>query len=90
MDNDYKFVHTQYGYCYYSIESDGSALLYNLYIEPDDRRKGNARYLIDLVIKEIKRSGCFGPIRVEAIPRENSIDINTLSLFYRQMGLVIF
>lgn len=83
------FIHNKYGYCYYVIEND-SAIIFNLFIEPEYRRKGHARKLINAVIREIRETGYNNEITIEAIPQENSIDNNNLVLFYHSMGLKLY
>lgn len=89
MGEDENFFHNKYGYCYYSIETGKNALIYNLYIEPEYRRLGHARKILQFVINEIRISGYSGDIEIEVVPRENSIDYGRLVLFYRDMGLSI-
>lgn len=82
------FIHTKYGYCYYAINIDNTALIFNLYIEPHYRRKGHAKHLIQLVANEIKKTD-IKEIQIEPIPQENSISIENLIYFYEKMGLKI-
>ena len=89
MEENENFIHNKYGYCYYSIEPNDIAIIFNLYVEPEYRRKGHAKNLIQLVIGEIGKTGCNKEIRVEASPRENSIDAENLTAFYESMGLKI-
>lgn len=87
MEENENFIHNKYGYCYYSFEANGIATIFNLYVEPEYRQKGHAKNLIQLVISEIKNTGYNKEIQIEAQPRENSIDIETLVTFYKRMGL---
>lgn len=82
------FIHTDYGYCYYSLADP--ILLYNLFVEPEHRRKGYGRKLIRLVLQEIKDSG-YNPreVWVEAKPRDCDISVKALTAFYTSMGLKI-
>lgn len=86
MEENENFIHNKYGYCYYSIDND-IAMIYNLYVEPEFRQKGHAKKLIQMVIREIRETGYDKEIQVEARPRENSIDIEVLTSFYKSMGL---
>ena len=88
MKETENFIHNKFGYCYYCVETN-TAMIYNLYVEPDYRLKGHAKNLIRLVIREIKESGYSKEIKVEARPRADSIDIETLIDFYKRMGLEI-
>lgn len=87
MRQNENFFHDKYGYCYYSIEDSKSALIYNLYIEPEYRRLGHARRILQFVINEIRASGYTEEIEIEVAPRENSIDYGKLVLFYESLGL---
>ena len=81
------FIHTNYGYCYYSFGA--TPLIYNLYIESQYRRQGRARYLLSLVIAEIHKSLPEDDIYIEVSPIENSISVDDLTKFYKSMGLHI-
>lgn len=84
------FIHTEKGYCYYDYDYDGDKpIIYDLYIEKNYRGQGNARHLLELVIAEIRRKGFSKEIFVQAEPRENSIDKETLTKFYESMGLTV-
>lgn len=89
MEEYENFYHDKYGYCYYAIEPGKKAVIFNLYTEPQYRRKGFARKRLQLVINEIRRAGYEGEIEIEAKPRENSIDSEKLISFYKTMGLWI-
>lgn len=82
------FIHTKYGYCYYS---NGIApLIWNLYIYPQYRRKGHAKRLLRMMIDEILfEMDTPRPINIEVSPRENSINVEDLTRFYKSMGLHI-
>lgn len=86
-END-DFIHTKYGYCYYSLE-DGKATIYNLFIEPEYRKKGLARKLLEMVIDVIRNEGVTEDIEISAEPRDKSIDLESLKRFYRSMDLKI-
>lgn len=89
MEENENFIHNKYGYCYYYLKENEPAIIFNLYVEPEYRRRGYARKLINYVIKEIKDTGYDKDIFIEANPRENSIDLETLIKFYESMGLKI-
>lgn len=88
MEGNENFIHNEYGYCYYCVCSN-CAMIYNLYVEPEFRKKGHATHLIKLTIEEIKKTGYSQEIGVEVEPRENSISVENLSTFYKKMGLTI-
>jgi GNAT superfamily N-acetyltransferase len=83
------FIHNKYGYCYYSLKENEPAIIFNLYVEPEYRRQGHARKLINYVIKEIMKTGYKNDILIKAEPRENSISVEDLIVFYEEMGLKI-
>jgi ribosomal protein S18 acetylase RimI-like enzyme len=89
IEESENFFHNKYGYCYYSLPSNKRAMIYNLYVEPEYRRKGHARELLQFVISEIRKTGYKGIIDIEACPREDSIGYKELSSFYLNMGLNI-
>lgn len=86
MQENENFIHSKYGYCYYYVEPN-AAMIYNLYVEPEYRRKGHAKKLVEMVIREIREVGYSGEIQVEANPREGSISVERLTDFYSRMGL---
>ena len=89
MEENENFIHNKYGYCYYSIEADNTAMIYNLYVEPEYRQKGCAENLIQLAIGEILKAGYNKEIQIEARPKEDNINIENLIAFYKRMGLKI-
>ena len=90
MAENENFIHNKYGYCFYSIENN-TAVIYNLYVDPNYRQKGHAKKLIRMVISEIRNSGYYKEIEIEALPREDSINVESLVTFYEKLGLrVIF
>jgi GNAT superfamily N-acetyltransferase len=89
MEENENFIHNKYGYCYYTIYED-SAIIFNLYVEPEYRRKGYARKLINYIIKEIRKTGYDKEIQIEVDPREDSISVKSLTTFYEGMELKIY
>jgi ribosomal protein S18 acetylase RimI-like enzyme len=81
------FIHTDYGYCYYTLEE--IPILFGLYVEPEFRRQGHARWLVQECIKMIHKNGYKGKIMIEAKPKENSITTEALINFYKKMGLTV-
>jgi len=81
------FIHTKYGYCYYEIEPGKNPIVYNLYVHPEYRRQGHAKMLLYYVIEQIRQTGYQGVIDIEAAPREQSIDRESLAAFYGSMSL---
>lgn len=87
-DIDEDFIQNRFGYCFYEIKED-SALIYNLYVNPEYRLKGKARHLVSICINEIRQFGYCGEIFIQAIPKEKDIDKERLKSFYVKMGLKI-
>lgn len=90
MEENENFIHNKYGYCFYFIdEANDTAMIYNLYVEPEYRQQGHAKHLIRLAIREIRETGYNNDIQIEARPREDSISIENLIAFYKRMGLKV-
>lgn len=87
------FIHTPYGYCYYDLDkpvSDGGTyLIFGLFVYPEYRRNGHSKRMLQFLIDEIRGTGYSGPIYVKAKPEGNSINVDTLSMYYRKMGLTV-
>lgn len=83
------YIETEYGYCFYTFEDYPGALIYNLYVYNQFRRQGHAKKLLQSVIDLIKSTGYTGEIGIEAIPRENSIELCDLYNFYKTFNLKI-
>ena len=81
------FIHTKFGYCYYSLDS--TPFIWNLYVHPKYRRQGHSRILLQNVISEIRKNGCYGEISILAEPREESVGLVDLINYYRSIGLKI-
>lgn len=95
-------VDFKYGYCCYSFEYGYDifhdvnyidfttyALLFNLYVYSEHRRKGRARGILECMVKTIRDTGYEGEIIIEAMPDEDSISRDDLISFYRRMGLTV-
>lgn len=82
------FIQTKFGYCFYNL--DLNPVIYNLYVYPQYRKCGHSRTLLELVIKEIRKSGYKGKIFIEAKPKEDSIELSDLTKYYKSMGLEIY
>jgi len=89
MEEHENFIHDKYGYCYYSMGHTKNPVIFNLYIEPEHRRKGHARKHLQFVISEIRKAGYSSEIEIEVSPREDNVDHEILSLFYKSIGLTI-
>jgi ribosomal protein S18 acetylase RimI-like enzyme len=86
MNLNENFIQNKFGYCFYAIQNN-DAIIFNLYVHPEYRRCGHANRLIQLVINEIRFYGYTDKIKIEAIPKENSIDLKTLIKFYNKYNL---
>jgi GNAT superfamily N-acetyltransferase len=84
------FIQNKYGCCFYALEEGSPPLIYNLYVHPQYRNLGHSRKLLRLVINEIRDTGYKGDIYIEAEPRENSISLEALKQYYRNMELTIY
>lgn len=78
------FIQNKFGYCFY--ETKKTALIYNLYVHPEHRRKGMAKILLQHVVNEIRCMGYFGEIGIQVEPRED-IKKENIKKFYERMGL---
>lgn len=81
------FIHIKQGYCYYSLAPDANPYIFGLYIEPEYRRQGYAKKLLNAVINIIKTFKPESPIDIKAVPKENSISEQRLIQFYTDLGL---
>ena len=88
MEDNENVIQNKYGYCQYCV-CDNCAMIYNLYVEKEHRKKGHARYLIETAINAIRATEYRKDIKIEAQPREDSIDIEKLIDFYKKMGLKV-
>lgn len=83
------FIHTKYGYCFYTIEDGKKPLIFNLHTEPEFRGQGYARKHVQYVVNEIRDMGYCGDIEIEASPKDPGINCEALKLFYERMGLKV-
>ena len=79
-------VVNKYGYCYYCV-CDDCAMIYNLYVEKEHRRKGNARKILLKAIAEI-REIYNGDIKIKA-ESDEGLDKNILVKFYKELNLKV-
>jgi GNAT superfamily N-acetyltransferase len=82
------FVHTWYGFCYFTVEGDRSTI-YNLRVDEPHRRQGLSRVLIRMAKSEIVRLGCTSKPEVEAIPFNCQVPVEALVKLYRSEGLKV-
>jgi len=89
-------IENEFGYCYYLFDHDCTeddklyAEVYKLYIYPEFRRQGKARDILQQVIEEIRKTGYLDDIRIEVSPKEESISLEKLTLFYKCMGFKVY
>lgn len=84
----------KYGYVSYNVEEDPFTeekyvLIDLVYTYPQYRRQGYAEKILMKTITEIKRKHPRLPIRLAALPKENSIDMVDLVEFYEDMGFEV-
>ena len=79
-------VVNKYGYCYYCV-CDDCAMIYNLYVEKEHRRKGNARKILLKAIAEI-REIYNGDIKIKA-KSDEGLDKDILVKFYKELNLKV-
>ena len=79
-------VVNKHGYCYYCV-CDDCAMIYNLYIEKEHRRKGIARKILLKAIAEI-REIYNGDIKIKA-ESDEGLDKNILVKFYKELNLKV-
>jgi ribosomal protein S18 acetylase RimI-like enzyme len=82
-------IRNDFGHCYYAFEQD-YVHIYNLIVLPEYRRQGKARELLQATIDEIRRKGYKGNIQIVAKPQDDSISLEKLKSFYKDMGLEVF
>lgn len=82
-----------FGGCVYGINCDEYGVyahISNLYVYKEHRRQGHARQILKFVIDRIRNSGWTDEISIVAVPRENSIPLDKLKEFYKELGLKVF
>jgi ribosomal protein S18 acetylase RimI-like enzyme len=89
MNKNADFIHIKQGYCYFQLYVRKPAVIFGLYVEPEYRRKGYAKKLLQLVISEIRNTGYAGTIQIKADPQEDSISKEQLVTFYERQGLQV-
>ena len=85
-----RYVSTEYGYCYYDIESYEYPLIYNLFVHPEFRNQGKSKQLLALVISSIRGTGSTLPITISAVPFDScDVDRTKLESMYVGLGLIV-
>ena len=83
-------ISNEYGHCHYCVcKEENCAMIYNLYIEKEHRRKGKAKEFIEKAINKIRATGYKGDIKIAAEPEDDSISKDDLIIFYKKMGLKV-
>ena len=74
-DEQDEFVHTKYGWCYYT-HAKPTPLIYNLFVHPEYRGLGKGKRLLKMAVFEIMSNGHVAgdTIQIEASPTEPGID----------------
>ena len=85
------FIHNRFGYCFYTMVDDETTepFIYNLYVHEEYRRLGHSIKLLKYIINEIRETGYRGSIKIEAIPKDDSIPLEKLIEFYESLGLEV-
>ena len=85
------FIHNRYGYCFYTLNDTETTepFIYNLFVHEEYRRMGHGKKLLKHIINEIRCTGYEGNIKIEAIPRDNSISLDKLIDLYESLGLEV-
>lgn len=82
-------INNEYGHCYYCTCDNKCAMIYNLYIIKEHRRKGHAKELVQKAIDEIRATGYKQDIKIVAEPEGESITKKDLVKFYNKMNLKV-
>lgn len=90
-------IENEFGYCRYMFDNEWDdnnnktiyAIIYDLYIYKEFRRKGKAREILEIIIKQIREYDYNDDIFISVEPREDSISENDLKNFYDSLGLTI-
>lgn len=79
-----------YGHCYYCVcANEDCSMIYNLFVAKEYRRKGHAKNFISQAIREIRKIGYLGDIKIIADPEGESISKEDLIKFYKKMSLKV-
>ena len=91
VDTTY-LIRNKYGEVFYSSKDTNSFYvhIFNLYIEPEYRNKGQARKLLNQAIYEIRELGWKDEIEIVCDPIEKGIDKERLKQFYKSLGLKVY
>lgn len=83
-------INADFGHCHYCIcYKKNCAMIYNLFIKKDYRRKGNAKIFVQNAIDKIRETGYTRDIKIIAEPEAESISKKDLIKFYEKMGLKV-
>ncbi len=82
-------IQNNFGYCDYEFEKD-YVHIYNLFVYSEFRRQGKAKEILHAAIDAIRKTGYRDTIEIVAIPKENSISLEKLVSFYKDMKLEVF
>lgn len=90
LERNENFIHTKFGHCFYRVNRNHTALIFNLYVIKEYRRHGHAKHLLKMVKKEILFIDPYMyEYQIQAVPKENSISKEDLIRFYNKMELKI-
>lgn len=80
-------ISNKYGHCCYCL-CNNCAMIHDLYIKKEHRRKGHAKNLVQKTIEEIRAEQYKEDIKIVANPLED-ISKEELVSFYKKMGLKV-
>ena len=80
-------IGNEYGHCCYCL-CNSCAMLHDIYIKKEHRRKGHAKDLVKKAIEEIRAEGYEDDIKIVAKPQED-ISFESLIKFYEKMNLKV-
>jgi len=81
-------INNEHGNCSYCICED-CAMVFDLYIKKENRRQGHGKQLLQEAINEIRKFGYLEFIKVKVEPTEDSVSVENLTFFYKELGLEI-
>jgi len=96
MEVETHWIENEFGYCCYVFDHDNTkenklyAEVFHLRVYPEFRKQGKSRKILQEAIDSIRKTGYSDEIRIEALPEENSISLEELTLFYKRMGFKIY
>ena len=85
MVNQKDYIKNGYGYCFYVINPE--CFIYNLYVYAEYRRQGHATKLLHTTIREIRKTGYSGEIKISNI---NYLFIRVITIEFLLISSILF